>query len=87
MKPLFFAAFVLFFCQQGFAQKQSYKVLVIGFYNLENFYDTTDNPLVNDDEFTPNGPRNYNSAIYWNKVGKLASVIAEIGTDTIRKRS
>jgi hypothetical protein len=81
MKQLLFAASLLIFSLTGHSQKQSYKVLVIGFYNLENFYDTTDNPMVNDDEFTPKGPRNYNSAIYWNKVGKLASVIAQMGTD------
>jgi predicted extracellular nuclease len=62
-------------------QKNTYKVAVIAFYNLENYYDTTDNPAVNDDEFTPNGPRNYTSTIYWNKVEKLASVIAQLGTD------
>ena len=64
----------------AFAQNK-YKVAVIGFYNLENFYDTLNNPAVNDDEFTPDGPRNYNGRIYWDKVGKLASVIAQMGTD------
>lgn len=63
------------------AQKQQYKVSVIGFYNLENFYDTTDNPAVNDDEFTPKGEKNYNSTIYWNKVEHLATVISQMGAD------
>jgi hypothetical protein len=65
----------------GFGPKKEYKLMIIGFYNLENFYDTTDNPNVNDDEFTPNGPRNYNSAIYLNKVEHLATVISQMGTD------
>lgn len=65
----------------GFAQKHQYKVAVIAFYNLENFYDTTDNPIVNDDDFTPKGEKNYNSAIYFNKINHLATVIAQIGTD------
>ncbi|MDI9364680.1 MAG: endonuclease/exonuclease/phosphatase family protein [Flavobacterium sp.] len=66
----------------GFAQqKNMYKVALIAFYNCENFYDTTDNLLVNDDEFTPKGPRNYNSKIYWSKVEKLATVISQLGTD------
>ena len=63
------------------AQKQNYKVAVVAFYNLENFYDTLDDPLTSDEEFTPKGERNYNGTIYWNKVGKLASVIQKIGTD------
>lgn len=61
--------------------KQKYKVAVIGFYNLENLYDTTDNPIVNDEEFLPSGPRNYNSRIYWDKLTKLSTVISQIGTE------
>lgn len=76
----FFACFfALLLCAQD--TKQQYKIAVIGFYNLENFYDTTDNPAVNDEEFTPAGPRNYNSDIYWNKVEHLATVISQMGTD------
>jgi Endonuclease/Exonuclease/phosphatase family len=65
-------------------QKQTYKVTVVGFYNCENFYDTIDNPAVNDDDFTPKGDKNYNADIYMNKTGKLAKVISEIGTDVSR---
>src|SRR5436189_6196566 len=63
------------------AQKQNYKVSVIAFYNLENFYDTIDNPIVNDDEFTPKGDKNYNSKIYLSKVEHLATVISQLGTE------
>lgn len=63
------------------AQKQQYKVAIISFYNLENLYDTVDNPLIDDHEFLPAGDRNYNSAIYWNKLSKLSDVISQIGTD------
>lgn len=63
-----------------FSQK-SVKVSIIGFYNCENFYDTVDNPIVDDQEFLPTGDKHYNSAIYWDKVGKLATVISQIGTD------
>jgi len=65
------------YCQS----KQSYKIAIVAFYNCENFYDTLNDPLSNDDEFTPAGDKNYNSAVYHDKVGKLASVIARIGTD------
>ncbi len=57
------------------------KVCIIAFYNLENFYDTIDNPIVNDDDFTPNGIKQYKSSIYLDKVTKLATVISLIGTD------
>lgn len=72
--------FTLFLTTQAFCQKQ-YKVAIIGFYNLENLYDTIDNPIVNDDEFTPDGVRSYNGTIYKDKLGKLASVIAQMGAE------
>ncbi|TCZ70565.1 endonuclease/exonuclease/phosphatase family protein [Flaviaesturariibacter aridisoli] len=89
--PLFIILLFNAFAQQPPAQgrtseaasggKQTYKVAVIAFYNLENFYDTTDNPIVDDQEFLPSGARNYNTKIYMDKVGKLATVLSEIGTE------
>lgn len=81
MKKFILPLLFLLSCLTSNAQKQAYKVAVIAFYNLENFYDTIDNPLVNDEEFLPTGPKNYNSAIYWDKVKKLASVLSQIGTE------
>ncbi|MEP7317653.1 MAG: endonuclease/exonuclease/phosphatase, partial [Panacibacter sp.] len=81
MKPLI-ASCLFFLCFLfSTAQKQQYKVAVVAFYNLENFYDTIDNPIVNDDEFTPKGDKNYNSKIYLDKVTHLATVISQLGTD------
>lgn len=64
-----------------FAQKTEYKAAVVGFYNLENLYDTVDNPIKNDEEFLPTGVRNYNSKIYFDKLGKLSTVISQMGTE------
>ena len=61
--------------------QQQYKSAIIAFYNCENFYDTIDNPIVNDDDFTPRGDKNYNSTIYRSKVEHLATVVSRIGTD------
>lgn len=63
------------------AQPHRYKACVIAFYNLENFYDTTNNPLVNDDDFTPAGSKHYTREIYLDKIEKLATVISQIGTE------
>lgn len=65
----------------GYAQKASYHPSLIGFYNLENFYDTINNPLVNDEDFLPNSEYHYNTHVFMDKVGRLASVISQIGTD------
>jgi len=65
----------------GYAQKENYKPALIGFYNCENFYDTVNNPIVDDEEFLPNSERHYNSRIFLDKVDRLSSVISQIGTD------
>ena len=65
----------------GFAQKDSYHPSLIGFYNLENFYDTVNNPMVDDEEFLPNSERHYNSRIFLDKVSRLAFVVSQMGTD------
>lgn len=61
--------------------KQVYKTAVIAFYNCENFYDTLNDPLSRDDEFTANGEKHYTANIYADKLEKIATVIARIGTD------
>ncbi|MBL7744108.1 MAG: endonuclease/exonuclease/phosphatase [Chitinophagaceae bacterium] len=62
-------------------QKKEYKPVIVSFYNLENLYDTVDNPIKDDEEFLPGGPRNYNTAIYTDKLNKLATVISQIGIE------
>ncbi len=81
MKTLQLTLYLILFFSQSIAQKEEYKSAIVAFYNLENFYDTVDNPKVDDEEFLPNGPKNYNSKIYWMKVEHLATVISQIGTD------
>jgi predicted extracellular nuclease len=83
MKKAFLSSIILVcFCSlTSFSQKANYKPVVISFYNLENLFDTLDNTLINDEEFLPNGPRNYNGRIYFDKLDKLATVISEIGTE------
>lgn len=65
----------------GYAQKESFKPSLIGFYNLENFYDTVNNPILDDEEFLPNSERHYNTRIFLDKVERLSTVISQIGTD------
>ena len=63
------------------AQKRSFKVACIGFYNIENLFDTINEPDVNDEEFTPTGANNYTPEVYMDKLGKLSDVISDIGKD------
>lgn len=81
MKAVFIGVLAFFIGLNAFAQKQQYKVSIVGFYNLENFYDTLNNPNIDDEEFLPGSVRNYNTAIYKDKVRRLATVISQMGTD------
>jgi hypothetical protein len=64
-----------------FAQTKQYKVGLVGFYNCENFYDTIDDPKTIDEEFTPGSALHYGTAIYTDKVSRLASVLSQMGKD------
>jgi predicted extracellular nuclease len=66
--------------RQATAQAPSYQVACIGFYNLENLFDTLDGPNL-DEEFLPGGAYHYTGKVYLDKLEKLAHVISGIGTD------
>ena len=79
-----FAAF--FFAFQASAQtpkstKGEYKVACIGFYNLENLFDTIDSPETNDADFLPNGKLLWNTEKYVSKQANMAKVISQLGTE------
>lgn len=59
----------------GFAQQKPYKVM---FWNIENFFDTINDPEVRDDEFTPEGPKSWNSAKYYKKLENVERVLFDI---------
>jgi len=61
--------------------KQSYKTVIVGFYNLENLFDTIDDPQKNDEEFLPEGKNRWNTEKYTVKLKNMAYAISTIGTD------
>ncbi len=63
-----------------FSQKE-YKIAAVGFYNLENLFDTLDTPDVRDTEFTPDGGKVWNGTKYEEKLGNLAYVISTMGKE------
>ncbi len=62
-------------------EKTQYKVACIGFYNLENLFDTEDDTLINDSEFLPGGTKNYTTAVYHDKLKNLSTVISQLGIE------
>lgn len=74
-------AVLVLLCLAGNTRAQEKKYLGIAFYNLENFYDTLNDPNKDDDEFTPKGANNYSPEVFRQKVNNLADVISIIGVD------
>ncbi|MFN8238175.1 MAG: hypothetical protein U0T77_08405 [Chitinophagales bacterium] len=81
MKTIFALTICLFTGTFLFAQNKQYKVVVAGFYNLENFYDTINQPNVDDEDFTPTGSYHYTGSIFLDKVDHLAEAISPNRTD------
>lgn len=78
---LFCILLICLFISTAVAQKANYNVGLIGFYNLENLFDTINDPNIDDEEFLPAGIKNYTGEIYIDKIGRLADVISKIGAD------
>lgn len=80
----FRSVFLLFFCFSltMYSQKKSYVVRTIAFYNVENLFDTINDPKKFDDDRTPTGADNWTSERYNDHILKISSVIARIGAST-----
>lgn len=62
-------------------EHESYKVLTVGFYNVENLFDYQNDPKTWDDDFTPTGDHSWGETDYREKIIRLARTIALIGSD------
>ncbi len=61
-----------------FAQQKT-----VGFYNLENLFDTVDDKTIKDEEFLPNGKNEWNEEKYANKLEKMSLVLAAMNLDVV----
>ncbi len=65
--------------------KKKENIFTIGFYNVENLFDTIDDPKTLDDDFTSKGKRQWNYKRYKNKIKKLSSVISQLGGERSKR--
>jgi len=65
-------------------QSSIYQIRTVAFYNLENLFDTIDDPLTFDEDYTPTGKYKWTAKRYNEKIENLAGVISEIGS-SLRK--
>ena len=89
MKKLFLLSYLLLslnllYGQTLYAQtdsKKNYLVNTIAFYNVENLFDTINDPKTWDDDRTPKGKDRWTSIIYNKKIENIARVISDIGSE------
>ena len=63
------------------AQDKRYTVHAIGFYNLENLFDTCHDAGKNDYEYLPDGRNKWTGLKYSHKLKNMSRVLSEMGTD------
>jgi len=63
-----------------YSQDKQYKIRTIAFYNLENLFDTIDNPAKNDEASPIMELKTNKAKVYWDKIDNLGEVISKIGT-------
>lgn len=67
-----------------FSKHRKIEVVAVGFYNLENLFDTiNDVELFLSEEFTPESDKQWNTSRYNQKLTNLAFVISQMTTDSI----
>ena len=85
MKKLFTLLAVIFLMgtMNAQAQEKKFSVYAIGFYNLENLFDTCHDTGKNDYEYLPDGRNKWSGLKYTHKLRNMARVLPEMGTDKL----
>jgi predicted extracellular nuclease len=60
------------------------KAITVAFYNLENIFDTINDPITSDEEFTPTGANAWTWERYQEKLGNMSDVISQVGDEFIK---
>lgn len=82
MRKIIFISTLLLCSSLLQAQKDAeYKVVSVGFYNLENLFDTLDSPTTNDADFLPHGRLIWNTEKYVSKQANMAKVVSQLGAE------
>ena len=77
IKQLIIAFLLITSVNKGISQEKKFELHTIAFYNVENLFDTINDPIINDEEYLPaNG---WNHKNYKKKLDNISRVIAEIG--------
>ena len=82
-KIMFFMALTLLLTAGASQAQKKFSVYGVGFYNLENLFDTCHDAGKNDYEYLPDGANRWTGLKYSNKLKNMARVLSEMGTDKL----
>lgn len=69
---------------QSTPNKEEEDKITVGFYNLENLFDTDDDKSnEGDDEWLPTAPKRWTPKRYQEKLGRMANVISALGSEIL----
>jgi hypothetical protein len=71
----------MYVAAQKLQRGRNYYLTAIGFYNVENLYDTLNDKWKNDEDFTPEGNNSWTGDRYRLKIEHLAYAIRQMATD------
>ncbi|KOY84806.1 hypothetical protein AD998_00360 [bacterium 336/3] len=80
MKQIFITLLFCFFTSILFAQKKPKNTFTIAFYNVENLFDTEDDPAIDDSEFLPTSENKWDNEKYQKKLVNMSSAISTLGS-------
>ncbi|MDT0675229.1 endonuclease/exonuclease/phosphatase family protein [Autumnicola musiva] len=73
---------ILFSAQSTLGQEaKSYEIITVAFYNVENLFDTENDPFTFDDDRTPSGKDFWTEEKYRDKIANISKVLSEIGAE------
>ncbi len=72
----------VFWRSERSAEQEVLKVSCVGFYNVENLFDTINDPTKDDEQFLPEGKYAWTAAKYESKLERMAHVISQLGLAT-----
>ncbi|HET8885759.1 MAG TPA: endonuclease/exonuclease/phosphatase family protein [Salinimicrobium sp.] len=85
-KIKYFTVLAFFYSNIFYTQNAKlYEVETIAFYNVENLFDTINDPSTFDDDRTPTGKDKWTKEKYLDKLNSIAKVISEIGIEVSKK--
>ncbi|MBK8873491.1 MAG: endonuclease/exonuclease/phosphatase family protein [Bacteroidetes bacterium] len=76
-----FSALYINICVAQDTETQQYKVACVGFYNLENLFDTEDDTTINDEEWLPTSSKLYTQEVYQDKLRNLSHILSLLGKE------